>query len=449
MNRRVILLFLGVIFIIVIAAIISSEWYTGQPEFCGSCHIMKRYYTQWAKSKHGEKGIACIDCHYAPGEKMKPKSKFKGLGQLFSYLATKDTEVQKRAKVPDISCTASGCHPKNEEFLNKKLKFTEKVSYVHKTHEDKIIEGQKLHCDTCHQHITGEKHFEVPKVACFLCHFKNTKFNEERAKCSHCHEVPTKPLQKKEPQPGAKIITHQTIEKDKVPCESCHYYLVQGEGLIKKENCFNCHEYSIEMLKKAEDEKLMHDRHVAEQNAHCFECHEPIMHNETDFLDPVRLNCAGCHPDHHIYQKVLLAGTEKKDVPKTPSLMFEVKTTCLGCHQEERIVKGEKVMHGGSRTCARCHVEKTAEMVKQWKDGVAKALGEAKELENEAKEAIAKAKGKVSDKKLKEVTAMFKEAQQNVLLVEAGGGVHNQKYSIQLLDVAMNSFEDVVDLLKE
>jgi len=34
-------------------------------------------------------------------------------------------------------------------------------------------------------------------------------------------------------------------------------------------------------------------------------------------------------------------------------------------------------------------------------------------------------------------------------IVEAGGGVHNQKYSVQILDAAMNNFEKVIDLLKK
>jgi hypothetical protein len=34
-------------------------------------------------------------------------------------------------------------------------------------------------------------------------------------------------------------------------------------------------------------------------------------------------------------------------------------------------------------------------------------------------------------------------------IVEYGGGVHNKKYSIILLDSAMDNFEDIVDLLSE
>ena len=45
--------------------------------------------------------------------------------------------------------------------------------------------------------------------------------------------------------------------------------------------------------------------------------------------------------------------------------------------------------------------------------------------------------------------AMFKEGQDNLSIVEFGGGVHNQKYAVKLLDEAMNRFEDAIDLLGE
>jgi len=230
-------------------------------------------------------------------------------------------------KVSDSSCMTSDCHPK-EKFLDKEVKFTEKVPFIHKTHEEKTIEGQKLHCDTCHQNITVDKHFEVTEKVCFLCHFKNTDFNEGRAKCSLCHKIPTRSLQsqKKESNPDEKPITHQSLEQAGVPCQSCHYEIIQGKGKVEKQNCFSCHNYSFEVEKKAGEKKLMHTEHVAGQHvagqlAKCFDCHEPIQHKAAEFLDPVRLNCLTCHPDHHKYQKMLLVGDKRKGISKMPGLI--------------------------------------------------------------------------------------------------------------------------------
>ena len=447
---RTFLLILLIIIAVGIGGIIGSEYYTAQPEFCGSCHIMKRYYDSWKTSKHGEENIACVDCHYAPGERGALKAKFKGLGQLFSYLATKETAVRKPPKVSDLSCITSDCHPK-KKFLDKKVKFTEKIPYIHKTHVDKTIEGQALHCDTCHQHVRIEKHFEVPKEACYLCHFKNAEFNKDRSKCSLCHEIPTKPLQKQkkeEVKPEEKPITHKSLEEAKVPCWSCHYELVYGKGEIKKEDCLDCHD-EPEMLKKADDKKIMHTEHVAEQNANCFDCHMLIQHKETDFLDPVRLDCQGCHPNHHIYQRMLLVGAGRKGVPETPSLMYDVKTTCLGCHRDEILKKGEKLAQGSGKACAACHTEKHEGMADEWKDKTTEELKTAKELEKEALDAIAKAEGNSPKDKLKKAMVMVKEGQESMRIVEYGSGVHNQKYSIMLLDIAMNNFEDAIDLLSD
>ena len=236
------LIVLGVIFIIVAAGIVGSEYYTSQPEFCGSCHIMKKPFKSWEKSKHGEKNVACVDCHYAPGEKHSVKSKFKGLGQLFTYLSLREKEVRKPTKVSDLSCMISKCHPK-QKLNDNTFKFKEKVFYIHKTHFEKTIEGQSLHCNTCHQHVSVEKHFEVPKEACFLCHFKNAEFNKGRSKCSLCHEIPTKSLQKQkeESKPDEKPVTHQSLEQANVPCQSCHYELIRGEGEVKEEEkCTTC-----------------------------------------------------------------------------------------------------------------------------------------------------------------------------------------------------------------
>ena len=447
--HRIILITLAIVAVVVVAGVFTAEHYTSQPQFCGSCHIMKQHYNQWSKDKHAAKNIKCVDCHYAPGEKMTPHAKFKGLGQLFSYLATKDEIVQKKAKVPDFSCTASNCHPQNDEFLNKKVEFTEKITYAHKSHFEKQVEGQSLHCDTCHQHISPEKHFEVPKVACYLCHFKNTKFNEGRAKCSLCHVIPDKPLNKIEEgaEPPKKLISHKTLEESKVSCESCHYQIIRGKGSIKKEGCFNCHDYSAEMLKKGEDKKLMHERHVATQEAHCFECHMPIEHKEIEFMDVAKAQCSACHPDHHAEQRMLIAGTGGKDIDRDyPIRHFNMKVNCFACHtRDDYDDKGVKVMKGNALTCAACHTEDEGKLVKKWKEDVFDILEEVREIEQEAIEAIEAAKGKLPAARVKKAMDMVAEGQGNIKIVVAGGGVHNKKYSVLLLDIAMEKFENVIE----
>lgn len=384
---------------------------------------------------------------------MTAHAKFKGLGQLFSYLATKDKIVQKKAKVPDFSCSASNCHPQNDEFLNKQVKFTEKISYVHKSHFEKQIEGQTLHCDTCHQHVSPDKHFEVPKTVCYLCHFKNSALNEGKAKCATCHAIPDKPLKKLEEgaEPPAKIITHKSIEDAKVSCQSCHYQIVQGKGEIKKEGCFNCHDYSAEMLKKAEDKKLMHESHVASQEAHCFECHMPIAHKEVPHFEAALENCKNCHPEPHINQQLLIAGAGGKGLDRTyPIAHFDVKINCLACHTKDGFDdEGRKVKRAEVRACVECHIkdEEKRNLPAQWKASIIAEIENAKDIEKSAIDAVEAAKGKAPAKTIRKVTAMIKDGHENLKIVEAGGGVHNKKYATLLLDIAVEKFEMVLEEL--
>ena len=121
--KKVILIILVLIFIVVIVTIVASEWYTGQPEFCGSCHIMKKYYKQWSNDKHSKEGVTCVDCHYAPGQRQTVKAKFGGLRHLFTYLSVAEKEVRKAPIVSDLSCTASECHPKQKLEEKKEMLF--------------------------------------------------------------------------------------------------------------------------------------------------------------------------------------------------------------------------------------------------------------------------------------------------------------------------------------
>jgi hypothetical protein len=408
---------------------------------------MKPFYNSWASTKHDK--VRCVDCHYVPGEQYSVRAKFKGLGQLFTYISAKDKTVRKPAVIDDRSCLASDCHPQ-QKLNEKQYKFKEKIFYIHKTHFDKTIEGQTLHCETCHQHVSAGKHFEVPKEACYLCHFKNTEFNEGRAQCSLCHEIPTKSLQKQKQEEniGEKPVTHQSLKEAKVPCQSCHYELIRGEGEIKEERCEDCHDVS-ETLSKLYDRKLMHQEHVAKQTANCFDCHRPIRHEQVEFLDPVRESCFVCHPDHHKYQKMLLMGENRDDVMKASGLMYDVKTNCIGCHLDERTIKGEKVLHGSEEACVSCHTQKHDDMVKEWIDKTKEELKYALQIEQEAKEAIAVARGKISQEKLDRALLMLRKGQENLRIVEYGGGVHNKKYSVVLLDAAMDNFEDAIDMLKQ
>lgn len=454
--KKGILLSIILTVVIIAAMVFAVESYTARPSFCGtSCHIMDKPYKSWQTDKHGKTGkveVACVDCHYAPGEKMTLHAKFKGLGQLFTYLSTDSKEVRRPTHIADISCSTGQCHP-SEKFMNKKLIYgkDKKVRFTHKAHFEKTIPGQEMHCTTCHIKAGDKKHFEVPKEQCYICHFRNTEFNTDRAACNLCHEIPTTPLQaqKKNSRPGSdeKIITHQTLEKAGVSCKSCHYQVIMGDMNLTPRSCEKCHRDQA-VLEKRNRMKLMHAEHVARQKAKCADCHQPLIHKERDFIEAARLNCASCHPNHHSLQKTLLVGAAYGGVPETPSLMNPVKTNCLGCHDKPEMHKGETILRGSAESCAGCHTQDHKKLLADWINEVRTEIKFAKGEIARAETLIIQLKDELGKDQVAEFKQLLVKGGETLDLVEFGNGVHNKKYSIMLIDEALNSIYMVLDELE-
>ncbi len=462
---------LGILIVSIVALIFAAERYTSRSAFCTQCHIMKTAVATWKKDKHTmgshskiEKDVDCIECHYSPEDKFNPKVKFRGLGQLFSYIATGDKEVRKRAVVNDSSCLTSKCHPK-DKYLEKKIDYKTKyktdykgtlVPFTHKTHDEKTIEGQKLRCSSCHIKQSVGKHFEVPKELCFLCHFRKAKENVGRAKCSVCHVISKEALKTKiagestkEPadeKKDTKPITHQGLEKAKIACGGCHFELVWGNVALKEDSCLECHHSPTpELMKTATDRKKMHVEHVTKQTARCLNCHQPLEHKKSPYLDAAIRNCATCHPEPHRDQKLLIAGEGGKGLEKYPIAHNAMKTNCLGCHTKDgHDEKGRKVRVAEVKSCVDCHADKEMEkQAKKWKRDVSEELKTARDMEKEAVAAIEEAKGKMPDSIIEEALALLKDGQENLRIVDAGGGVHNKKYAILLIETGVQKFEDI------
>jgi len=477
-----------------------------QPQFfCGYCHILtyphivKKGFETWKKDKHNKYG--CVECHYPPKEaqglskaaKTNPTDKIEHIPKMpperFSYLQLGGETVQTRPRIIDASCMTAQCHGNpDDKFKTKKIKFTEKVPFIHEPHLEKKnqIEGQQINCTSCHQHETEKKKFEVSKASCHLCHFKNVKFNESRGRCELCHELPKKPIQTS----GQEPITHEMLKKATVSCGSCHFEVIQaagrtsyeayfedgvlktalvlGAGDIKKESCLSCHDQA-NALKEADNKKLMHQKHVTAKTARCFACHRPIKHKMTDLKPPmgelpkgtktipakftwdktIRDSCTACHPDPHRLQLILAAGLKRKGVLKAPSPHVNARANCMACHVEKEITeKGERIMKASSKTCILCHKGRE-KLLQDWKTELTKEIKYTREVEKEALEAVSKAKSKLPEHKIAEAQKMLKEGQENLNIVQLGNGVHNKKYSIMLLDAAIIRFEDLIDYLEE
>ncbi len=480
-----------------------------QPQmFCGYCHVLtypnivQKGYELWKKGKHNKFG--CVECHYPPkGMKSLYEPKASGVEEpvthipknppdRFSYLKLGGNSVQTRPRVVDASCMTSNCHSRpDDKFKTKKIKFTEKVPFVHEPHldEKKQIEGQKINCTSCHQHETEAKKFEVSKQSCHLCHFTNVKFNEGRGRCELCHELPKKPIQTSGQQP----ITHEMLKNEKVSCGSCHYEMIQapgrakyeayfengvlkaalvlGAGNTKRENCLSCHDQP-KSLKEWANKKLMHEKHVTVKTARCFDCHQPIIHKKADAKEtsiesppkekPTHAlheklmrnqflidSCTACHPEPHRLQSILRVGEKRKGVPKTPGFHFIAKANCMACHQEAGVTKkGEKILKASAKTCVACHKGRE-NLLQEWKKELDDVMQETREIEKEALDALAEVEARLTPEKVSEAKKMLQEGKETFNLVQFGNGVHNKKYAMYLLDAAMTSYEDLLDYLED
>lgn len=472
-----------VLIVLAAAAAGGADYYTSRNSFCGgACHIMDEPYQTWKTSKHYlpegdvERQADCVECHFLPGEKQTFKGYMEGARHLAAYLYDRDAPMPIRPVVKDGACLRSGCHAK-ETFQDKSVKYGEKSVFKHKAHfEEETLKGQKLFCDTCHVKHSAEKHFETPREICFTCHFwpeqqqgieqgagqpvlinasfdggASVVFNKKAGKCSLCHEIPTKSLQQQlsTDDPSKKPITHETLEKAGVPCESCHLHEVVGADQIKTDECLDCHSASEALWTKGRDGKLMHDEHVATRRADCLECHQPSQHGaKRDYLDSVRSDCVQCHRDSHRLQKILLTGARvSENVSPTPGLMHAVKTNCVGCHVKPQHKRGQVVRTGSGETCVKCHTPEHLKMLDDWKNVVEREVEFAAEVEAEALEALAAAEGKLGPASLIEATEAIAAGQALLGVVRYGNGVHNKKYSILILDEAIANFEDTIDLL--
>jgi hypothetical protein len=118
----------------------------------------------------------------------------------------------------------------------------------------------------------------------------------------------------------------------------------------------------------------------------------------------------------------------------------------MGCHTKDgHDAKGNKVKRAEDKACVECHANKDkANVSKKWKEEVSVELTAARNLEKDAIAAIDEAKGKAPDTIIRKTQAMLKDGQDNLRIVDAGGGVHNKKFSMLLVDMAVTKFEDLI-----
>lgn len=528
----------------------GAEYYTARPQFCGSCHVMIPYYKSWSHDIHGAKvNAACIDCHYAPGERETIRAKFRGLSQVASYVSGRYGSSRPRAQVSDASCLVSPCHgdhkfeskmlligkPRSEKrhigdkevevqrapsvhfYHDKHLKTDDKFKEVNEKRDaalaqlaaaltpdgvqkvkkvaltvssanerikalaklatdlamseptrlaainltdaehrlTRVKQLQGMACSSCHNfNPDGTSHISVDRAACYTCHFTNESFNHGTGECLKCHEPPARSIMIHTPSTNSDeqpvLMDHQDIVRRGVDCASCHYDTIRGDAKVLERACTHCHDQAqfLEEFGQRTQETVRkyHAIHVAEKRAHCVDCHHAIEHNLADperlttgagFLEPVRNDCAHCHPNHHSEQVSLLTGSGGALLTQeTPNSMLGSRLNCRGCHtQAAADAKGDDLIRASEASCLACHTNDYAKLFGQWKS----ELGTyTQELESQIKELEARVAALPADKVPPRVTELLAAVKKNYHLVHAGDGIHNRHYALQLIDAARN-----------
>jgi len=424
----VILVFLGII------SGVSLLKYSKKPEFCKSCHYMEPFYGAWKTSSHN--GVPCIECHYAPGIKEEVRSKWEALSQVAKYV-TGTYGTKPWAEISDRSCLRSGCHDKR--LLRGKVVF-KNVLFDHSSHLTELRRGKRLRCTSCHSQIVQGEHMTVTTATCVLCHFKGQEEGKGMARCTLCHSPPSEPVQF-----GGVSFNHADAVRMGISCTKCHLKMTQGSGNVPRERCYSCH-LEPERIAKYDDSILLHDIHITEHKVECTACHLEMEHKITDMNEAISLDCNSCHPDHHAAQKELYMGIGGNGVDHQPDPMFLTRVNCEGCHIAH---EGSKVTgytkKAPSAACMSCHGVKYGKMLGQWKKEMDEILAKGKKARKITAESLRKAERR--GKNVLRARRIFEKASYNIDLVDYGKGVHNVRYSQQLIVSALDSMKAVLKLL--
>ena len=339
----------GVILVLLASGLGVAEYRTAQPTFCASCHIMEPYYDSWCKDVHGSKlGIACVECHYAPGERTTIKAKFKGLSQVTSYFSGRYGATRPRAHVSNLSCMSAKCHG-DERFMEKPIMLGT-VQFTHANHlqrndakEQPNVE-RLSELETTLEDLVGQENFTELKAVARESGHAEDRYNKLTAMCK---------------------MWNAEIERDTlIEFSQLHHRQVRVAQLQDLQ-CTNCHQY------QATDQNgavAGSGGHFQVSTTTCYTCH---FNNEG--FNTGTNTCLMCHtpPKQQIVVHAEASSTDTS--PEASALNTKLvkmdhteimarKVQCISCHadaaHEDSVVT--------RRDCERCHNQ--PEFFVDWKE---------------------------------------------------------------------------------
>jgi nitrate/TMAO reductase-like tetraheme cytochrome c subunit len=335
-----------VVIVLGAAMVTTAEHKTGQPQFCGSCHVMEPYYESWQKDMHGGKlDVACIECHYAPGERTTIKAKLRGLSQVASYVSGRYGTSRPRAHVDNLSCLTSKCHA-DMGFMDKEISIAGAVKFVHAKHlnideqkQEALKRGLKDLTESLRKRLDKEHLEKLEKIAqeCIPAQERNQRMAA---------------LVK---EAGANIESQELVE-----FAEFHHMEVRLAQLANLQ-CTNCHSYGGEDHIRdvaSKGRSASADHHFSVKPTACFTCH---FTNE-DFNTGTG-SCLICHtlptkpitvhPEMKPKESAQLKTPElaKQTVKMDHQAMLKRKVGCIACHADVATENSTVT----KRDCQHCH----------------------------------------------------------------------------------------------
>lgn len=409
------LVMVAVLLVMSTAFIGVAEHRTSQPEFCGSCHIMEPYHKSWQADLHGGKlAVACVECHYAPGERTTVKAKLRGLSQVASYVSGRYGATRPRAHVSNDSCLTSKCHG-DRKFMDKVIDVGT-VKFMHSRHlnlDAKQLEKSRQELaelsNTLRATVGDEKFVQLEAAAkesgpaepridqlVALAQAWNAEIDRDKLQtfsqlqhrhvrflqladiqCTNCHSYTSPSLSRDAAKP-----THH-FSVNTTSCFTCHF---NNEGFNTGTNtCLSCHRLPAgeimvhEQLSLQESAKLqspelnvqsikMNHQAILERKVDCVACHADVAMEDSQVT---RRDCERCHNQPRYFENWkepftvdLVASYHRVHVPGQ-------RAKCLDCHSE---IHHQLVRKAGDDThpeflssvmsnCTHCHPSHHAEQL--------------------------------------------------------------------------------------